>query len=258
MPGSLAITDRILGLARTLQVGRRYVRLRKSARRAVARVSLRGVDVFCPCCGSSARAFLPREICPFCDSRPRQRFMWLYLSTALRPGDSVLHFAPEEALQTPLRRRSGVTYASADLCSPFADVLVDLDDDEDVRSRLGVSAYSVVVISHVLEHVGDDRAVLRSLTGLVGEGGRVLVQVPVDAGRAETYEDWSITSPEGRLQAFGQEDHVRLYGSDVVRRFESAGVSVRPVDWEQVCSPEDAARMRLERDTIYICTPGGV
>jgi hypothetical protein len=183
--------------------------------------------------------------------------MWFSLSKTLRPGDAVLHFAPEEALQCPLRRRADVTYTSADLRSPFADVLVDLDDEDDVRRRLGHAGYSVVVISHVLEHVADDRKTLATLTRLVGESGRVLVQVPVEAGRAETYEDWSITSPEGRLRAFGQEDHVRLYGDDVARRFESAGAAVDAVEWARVCSPEDAARMRLSGDTIYVCTPRG-
>lgn len=179
--------------------------------------------------------------------------MWLYLSQTLQPGDSVLHFAPEEALQKPLRRAPGVTYTSADLKSPFAEILVDLDDAVDVRAKLGKGSYSVVVISHVLEHVRDDVAVLGRLTRVGRAGGRVLVQVPEEADRADTYEDWSITSPEGRLRAFGQEDHVRVYGADVVRRFERAGVRVRPVGWEQICSLEDCARMRLQRDTIYIC-----
>jgi hypothetical protein len=247
------LKEKLLRVARQFGVGPRYVLLRKQARRAVARVRLRGDEVYCPCCGRSATTFLSHDICAFCDSRPRQRFMWLYLSKTLQPGDSVLHFAPEEALQKPLRRVPGVTYTSADLKSPFAEILVDLDDAVDVRAKLGKGSYSVIVISHVLEHVRDDVAVLGRLTRVGRAGGRVLVQVPEEADRAETYEDWSITSPEGRLRAFGQEDHVRVYGSDVVRRFERAGVRVRPVDWEQICSPEDCARMRLHRDTIYMC-----
>ena len=240
-------------VTRSLGLGPRYVRVRTYVRRAVARVRLRGSDVYCPCCDRPAKRFLPRDTCPFCDSRPRQRLMWIYLSQILRPGDAVLHFAPEEALRKPLRRLRGVSYTSADLRSPFAEVRVDLDDDEDVRAKLGSGAYSVIVISHVLEHVRDDVGVLRRLVGLNPEAGRVLVQVPSEPDRAGTYEDWSITSPEGRLRAFGQEDHVRVYGADVVDRFETAGARVRTIDWEQLCSPEQRVRMRLERDTIYVC-----
>jgi len=46
------------------------------------------------------------------------------------------------------------------------------------------------------------------------------VQVPIDQNRKVTYEDFSITTPKGREEAFGQTDHVRIYGQDDVSRLK--------------------------------------
>ena len=40
----------------------------------------------------------------------------------------------------------------------------------------------------------------------------ILIQVPLKEGL--TYEDPNITSKNGRKEAFGQEDHVRVYGKE--------------------------------------------
>jgi hypothetical protein len=108
-------------------------------------------------------------------------------------------------------------------------------------------------MSHVLEHVRDDISVMKSVSGLLSDGGSLLVQIPIDLGREQTREDWSITSPEGRLAAFGQEDHVRLYGRDFVKRLETAGLSVVEVNPADVCNDELIALMSLS-DTIFVCT----
>ena len=41
-----------------------------------------------------------------------------------------------------------------------------------------------------------------------------------------TYEDDTISTPEAREKAFGQFDHVRLYGSDFYRRLQEAGFAI--------------------------------
>jgi len=46
------------------------------------------------------------------------------------------------------------------------------------------------------------------------------VQVPIDQNKKVTYEDFSITTPKGREEAFGQTDHVRIYGQDYVSRLK--------------------------------------
>ena len=49
-------------------------------------------------------------------------------------------------------------------------------------------------------------------------GGVALIQIPVDDGLDQTFEDPGITDPDMRAAIFGQSDHVRVYGTDVEQR----------------------------------------
>lgn len=247
------LISKLYSQARAIHPGRRYVRIRKRMSRVINRFRLKGDAVFCPCCKRRALRFTPQNICAFCESRPRQRFLWLYLETLLGGDEMVLHFAPEECLQALLRRRQGSRYVSADISSVFADHHVNLNSPDETVKRLGAGAYSIIVISHVLEHVEDEAAALKALQLLASADGRILIQVPIDSGRAETYEDPSINTPEGRLKAFGQEDHVRIYGADFVGRLEAAGFEVSAVNPIDICPPESISRMALKNDTIFVC-----
>lgn len=240
---------------RNIHPMRHYVRLSKMMGRTINGVRLKGDAVFCPCCERSAREFVQRDICAFCESRPRQRFLWLYLQDLLSGGGKILHFAPEECLQSRLRKIKGIMYVSADIRSVAADHNVDLNSPAETVKRLGAGAYSVVIISHVLEHVENDANAMQALRLLTVPHGHVLIQVPMNTNSPKTYEDWTINTPEGRLAAFGQDDHVRLYGLDFVERLESAGLNVTQVDPVDICSPEDIYRMRLKNDTIFDCRP---
>jgi hypothetical protein len=80
------------------------------------------------------------------------------------------------------------------------------------------------------------------------------VLVPLDLGREMTYEDATVTTPEARLEAFWQPDHVRLYGRDVAQRLAGAGFEVETVKPEEAFSPETIGRARLNpSDWMLIC-----
>jgi hypothetical protein len=57
-----------------------------------------------------------------------------------------------------------------------------------------------------------------------------VLQVPISLELSATYEDASIITPGARLQAFGQMDHVRIYGSDYAKRLSEAGFQVSSFD----------------------------
>jgi SAM-dependent methyltransferase len=101
-----------------------------------------------------------------------------------------------------------------------ADLRLDITDMD-----LPESSFDLIFCSHVLEHVPDDRAAMRELRRVLAEGGLALVLVPYRPG-VTTYEDPSITSPLDRMVAFGQQDHVRIYGSDLSDRLREAGFDV--------------------------------
>jgi len=214
-----------------------------SVRRGVAQWRLRGEDVECTCCGRSFRSFAPDKrgwpvACPGCGSDARHRLLAHYLRTELGPlaGRRILHFAPEPWV-APLLDVAGADYVSADIDDPRAELNFDIQD-----IPLPPDTVDVIVCSHVLEHVPDDRRATRELVRILRPGGVALVLVPQDPSRSETYEDPSITSPEDRLAHFWQADHLRLYGTDVGSRLEEDGFTVLVDRYMDVVNPQLVAR----------------
>ena len=72
-----------------------------------------------------------------------------------------------------------------------------------------------------------------------------ILSVPQKDGLLVTYEDKSITTREGRLKAFGETIHLRIYGADFVRRVASRGFAVEVVG-EESFSPELLSRHVLK------------
>jgi SAM-dependent methyltransferase len=192
----------------------------------------RGEEVFCPCCEGRFARFLPHRgrpaaRCPKCGSLERHRLLIGYLRNGTDLFGArlrVLHVAPEYSLQKRLRASAGLQYRSADLDSPLAMDRVDLLD-----MTYPDHAFDVVICSHVLEHVEDDRKALAEIRRVLADGGRAFLMSPVDKGRAGTLEDPTVTSLDERDRVFGQSDHVRRYGRDFADRVRSAGFQVQVV-----------------------------
>lgn len=212
----------------------------------------------CPLCEQAVEAFLPfgatkrsNAKCPHCGALERHRLFWCYVKgfTDLfdgRPKD-LLHIAPEQILADKLMALPGVNYLSADLDSPRAMVKMDLTD-----IQYPEGTWDVILCSHVLEHIPDDRKAMSEMLRVLKPGGWLMVQVPTYGD--STYEDWSITSEEGRLEAFLQRDHVRKYGTDIADRLRDAGFNVKV---ERPATLLDAPTVRkhaLKDQYIFFCS----
>lgn len=220
-----------------------------------------GSGRWCPCCGRSSRRFMdtgaegrhfrPDVRCPWCLSFERHRVMWLYLtehSDLLGRRPRVLHFSPEPLLGDPLARSSS-TYTTIDLL-PGCDVRADITQ----RTGFDDGAFDLILCSHVLEHVTDDAAAMRELRRITA--GECLVMVPL-RDTPTTSEDPLLTTPEERRKAFGQADHLRYYGHDVVDRLAAAGFAVESFRPAERVPPERMEEMRLRPlDWLLVCRPG--
>jgi SAM-dependent methyltransferase len=114
-------------------------------------------------------------------------------------------------------------------------------------------SFDVVICSHVLEHVPDDRMAMREIRRVLDREGVAYLPHPVFPERAETWEDATIVTPEARRHAYGQEDHVRLYGRDFTARLEGAGFTVTVRPYADELSPAECERYGVYGDPIYIC-----
>ena len=227
------------------KVLKRFVKLRRYL----------GMDYQCPICGVSLRAFKPigksywrdtkkfgtihpassfetfnvaATFCPRCDASDRERLTAIYLERvflAFDPGRKyrLLEFAPNEALPKKLKGYPFIAYRSADLSRKTVDERVDLT----AMHRYADQSVDIILCSHVLEHIIDDRKAMREIRRVLKPSGFAVVLVPLVVGLEETHEDPSIDTEALRWKYFGMGDHVRQYGKrDFIERLESAGLNV--------------------------------
>jgi len=211
----------------------------------------------CPVCEERIPAFLPFGVqnrpgarCPKCGALERHRVLWLYLKNESElfrsSGKRLLHIAPEKLMAEKLQQIPGIDYLSADLDPNLAMVQMDLTD-----IHYPESSFDYILCSHVLEHIPDDRKAMREMYRVLTKGGWLIVMVPIH--KEPTYEDFSITTEEGRLAAFGQKDHVRRYGIDLKDRLAEAGFDVSVVDYAAAVPADLRKLYNLRPREIFVC-----
>ena len=186
----------------------------------------------CACCGQLVRyvpmpidqqemalsidgLFMPETLnpdaymCPNCGSLNTERLMTaalerLKLSEKTRDFH-ILQIAPSHALDAWIRANCpGAAYETCDLCMEGTGFCADDVPDE---------SYDLILCSHVLERVRDDRRTLAELKRILREDGLILLLVPVDRAFSGTDEDWGLSAGEN-LRRFGQKDSCRRYSRE--------------------------------------------
>lgn len=230
----------------------------RASKRETKALLLAGRSVECPVCHGRFRRLLAvangeQMLCPRCLSLERHRRVILFLrrSTNLYHDRlRVLHIAPELGMQRELARLPNLEYLTGDLYARNTNLELDV-----TAIDFPDESFDVILCSHVLEHVVDDRQAMRELRRVLRRDGWALINVPSDPQRTETYEDESIVDPHQRLVHFGQEDHVRIYSAEgFLKRLNEAGFEVEVDPF--VFSPYERARYALDDDGwdhSYVC-----
>lgn len=172
--------------------------------------------------------------CYRCGSTDRERLIYVHLRERMNIFADrelrILHFAPEKNLSLTLSRAGFAEYVCGDLFTEGYTYPEYVRHMNVLDIPFADGSFDVVICNHLLEHIPDDRAAMREIHRVLKPGGRALLQVPLALKLAETYEDPTITTAEDRGRAYGQFDHVRLYGRDYGDRLAGVGFSVERHD----------------------------
>lgn len=251
--------------------------LSQPTRYKIRKILYSGKTYTCPLCLSSVRQYLPHgggfdvldrrkvvggmrredDQCPACRSADRTRLMMLYLEKKAIPARAgqklrVLHVAPEYGLFLWLGRQKNIEYHATDLDLSRYRHIPGIQKADLTKLPQADNSFDLVICSHVLEHVPDDRAAMREILRVLKPGGTALLMVPLAHDDKGTEEEPTIHNPSEQERRFGQWDHVRLYEkTDFMARVQEAGLAVLPFNgFDQF--PQDAKSLRLNPEETLI------
>lgn len=238
------------------------LRVKASVARRIGRF-LPGGDCMCVACGQKLHFFLPFfggvkafptvtttldvigsdlrcYACPKCESNDRERHLILFFQRTrvaqFIPKSNTLHFAPERSFAAYIAGLAPRSHVKADLFPSAPDVQkVDM-----LNMEFPDHSFDIVIANHVLEHVTDYAKALCEIRRVLRPGGLAILQTPFSAMLSNTFEDKGIQSRSAREFAYGQDDHVRLFGNDIFERFSKAGFIARVTSHESALADVDA------------------
>lgn len=184
-------------------------------------------NVRCPCCSWQGRFFLSfrsrkGEICPNCEAKSRHRFLYFVAKDIIKQykiskSSKILHVAPEIlSIGKLLKNVSGRNYTSIDINPGIAMETMDLTSLE-----FSDNFFDLVFLSHVLEHIKDDRKALREVKRVLKTSGVAIVCVPINPKVVKTIE-FSQKQTDN-----DPNHHVREYGRDFFNKLEGYGFKVK-------------------------------
>jgi glycosyltransferase involved in cell wall biosynthesis len=172
----------------------------------------------------SQGATLERHNCPNCGCNDRDRHLWLYMSrTGLldgMEGKRILHIAPEARLEPRIIALKPEEYIAGELFPKAAH-----------HRKINVEAlefadgyFDLIICNHVLEHVDRPETALAEFSRCLSSQGRLIAQTLYSPILKNTLETTKPVSTAFKIRYYGQDDHVRLFGADIVDYFKAAGL----------------------------------
>lgn len=175
--------------------------------------------------------------CLKCGSEVRQRLLFAMFQQLkdfsyqkMIDGKGVLHFAPEEVGANIIKERAG-NYKSADFYTESYEYShIDFNLDISNMPEILKESHDCIIACDVLEHVPSHLDAKQEVYRILRKGGHCIFTVPQRDKLKTTYEDSTITSKADREKAFGQFDHLRMYGDDFNLFLEQTGFKVTAID----------------------------
>ena len=159
--------------------------------------------------------------CRYCGSSDRDRLIISFLEKAgLQKASEhtrLLQIAPAMCISNWIEVLCPqIKYDTTDMYMENVTFQSDIMDMNVVSDGF----YDVIVCSHVLEHVRDDRKALSEMKRILKPDGKIVFLVPVDLSAERIDEEWGLSEAEN-WRRFGQGDHCRRYNkAGLMQRLE--------------------------------------
>ena len=194
-------------------------------------------------------------LCPVCGSSDRDRMIISFLQKAGLPQAEehmkVLQIAPAATIESWIQTYCPhVDYETTDLYMDGVTFQSDITDMHMVEDE----TYDLVICSHVLEHVQDDRKAMRELKRVLKPNGLVVFLVPISLDMEEIDEEWGLPEEEN-WRRFGQGDHCRRYGKKgLMERLEEQGFYVNALGKDYFGEEVFEQLSLVDTSTLYVLT----
>ncbi|MDU1905360.1 MAG: class I SAM-dependent methyltransferase [Dysgonomonas sp.] len=171
--------------------------------------------------------------CPHCGASDRNRLYALYVKEVfdkIKNGSksySFLDVAPDKSLASYLFKRDFLSYRSVDLYMEGVDDKADITDLNIYEDN----KFDIILCSHVLEHIEDDRKAISELYRVMKKGGFGIFMVPILLSLDQDLENPDYNTPELHWKYYGQDDHVRMYSKNgFIEKLKSGQFKVSQLD----------------------------
>ena len=184
--------------------------------RSIFAFHLRGKNHECSVCGHGIKKYIEIPdgdlLCPFCGSRSRTRRLYSFLNENDLIHGKVLHFSPSRSVYRLLKKNQNITYFSTDYEDEFiAEYKYDI-----TQIPLENNFFDLIICYNIFEHIEDDKKAMEELHRVLKPDRTCIIQTPFKEG--DIYEDFSKKTLKERLEAFGQEDHLRIYSVEGLQK----------------------------------------
>ena len=231
-------------------------KIEPTIRKMVYLLIYKGGDNKCLICSAKSKKFISisfynseDKICPSCGALSRSRALGEFVNKNFEDNSQkILDFSPHRSLHDFFKSKFK-NYISSDFENQFhAQKSYDITKINEPNK-----SFDLIICLHILEHILEDQKAIIELNRVLKDNGNLLIQVPLKKGK--TYQDNSIISKQGRLKAFGQEDHVRIYGEDSLQLIlNENGFITKPTDIVKEFSNKEKKMYGFSKsEIIYIC-----
>ncbi len=181
--------------------------------------------------------------CPHCYSHDRERHLVKYFDELkiwdkYIKGKNVLHVAPEKHIQDIVYNLGAREYICGDLY-PVNNSIMKMDI---TNIQFNDNYFDFIICNHVLEHVPDDLKAMKELYRVLKKGSAAVLQTPYSPLIDKSFEDSNINTDELRRKFYGQSDHVRIYGTDLFKRLETAGFKLKIIENSEFFTCEEVKK----------------